>query len=310
MVTAGLMLAVGILLPFVFHSLAIPGNVFLPMHIPVFLSSFLSGAVYGAACGFLLPYLNSVLTGMPVLYPTAVIMSLELLCYGAVCGILHRLTGYSVKLRHLYLSLVPAMISGRVVYGITGAALMLVSPSLRGISAILALVNGIPGIIIQLILVPQLIMALGKGIRRSSSRTAINRARDMIRRGKASCVTVRDGKIRSAVTTRGIAHIMSLYEAGELKDAFVADTLVGKAAAMIFTAAGVREIYALTASRAGISWCKSHGVKIRYLRETKFIVNRRCDGMCPMECVVRDISDAQLGILLLQTKITELSRKQ
>ena len=72
---AGMLLALGILLPLVTaHGFCIPGVVLLPMHIPVLLCGFICGPLYGGVLGFVLPLLNSVLTGMPVMYPMAPIM--------------------------------------------------------------------------------------------------------------------------------------------------------------------------------------------------------------------------------------------
>ena len=75
----GLLLAIGIILPFATaHGIGIPGTVLLPMHIPVLLCGLLCGPAYGSGLGLVLPILNSLLTGMPVLYPMAPIMTAEL----------------------------------------------------------------------------------------------------------------------------------------------------------------------------------------------------------------------------------------
>ena len=90
---AGVLVALGIVLPFaVSHGLGIAGTVLLPMHIPVFICGLVCGGALGTACGFILPILSSLLTGMPAVYPMMVIMSFELMTYGAVSGFLYSRT--------------------------------------------------------------------------------------------------------------------------------------------------------------------------------------------------------------------------
>ncbi len=149
-------------LPTAFHALSL-GRLLSPMHIPVLLCGLLCGPWCGAFCGVAGPVLSSLLTGMPS--ATALIsMVPELLTYGLVCGLLMKL----VRTRHtaldLYLSMVPAMLLGRVVGGVADALFYLGS----GESYTLAMFAGsyfigaLPGIGIQLILIPLLVLALEK----------------------------------------------------------------------------------------------------------------------------------------------------
>lgn len=157
--TGGLLVAVGILLPQVFHISGIPqsGNVFLPMHIPVLLSGFLIGPLWGLFIGIITPIISSLLTGMPPV-PRLYFMILELSAYGCIAGVLS-------KRFHVYISLIFSMIGGRIVYGLS----LLIAGSLLGIhvgkpvAALTATITGIPGIIIQLIFIPAILFALKKG---------------------------------------------------------------------------------------------------------------------------------------------------
>ena len=88
LVFAALCVALGLIVPQVFHLIpfvgAVPnlGGVFLPMHIPVLLCGFLCGWKYGAVCGAVVPFLSSIATGMPVMWPQGVSMIFELAVYG------------------------------------------------------------------------------------------------------------------------------------------------------------------------------------------------------------------------------------
>ncbi len=150
LVYSALLLALGIILPSITHFLGPLGTVVLPMHIPVFLAGIIVGPLYGAALGFLLPLLNHFMLGMPPI-PMLYIMLFELLTYGLVSGLIYK------KSRNSLIALVGSMIVGRVVGAITAELLFYI----LGLSTIPvkvwiygSLVTGLPGIIIQLILIP------------------------------------------------------------------------------------------------------------------------------------------------------------
>lgn len=154
---SGVFLALGIILPFLTANLPQMGSAFLPMHLPVFLCGFVCGWPWGLAVGFFTPLVRSALVGMPPLWPTAVAMAFELAAYGALTGFLYRkLPG---TWPFLYASLIGAMLGGRIVWGL---AMAMIAGAAFGLQAFLAgaFLGAIPGIIIQIVLVPILILAL------------------------------------------------------------------------------------------------------------------------------------------------------
>ncbi len=155
-VITGLLIGLGLLLPTFFHMFG-AGTVMLPMHIPVLLCGLVCGMPYGAACGIILPLLSSAVTGMPPIFPTGLSMSLELCAYGLMCGLLYRRLGLNI-----YVSLVGSMLAGRVVKGIASAVLLGMANKPYGLVAFLteSFVVALPGIIIQIIFVPLIVMAL------------------------------------------------------------------------------------------------------------------------------------------------------
>lgn len=307
LVTAGLMLALGILLPFVTsHGIGfLPGKVFLPMHIPVLLCSFFCGSGYGAILGLILPFLNSFLTSMPVLFPNAVIMSGELFTYGLTASLLHKLFNYNTHPKCIYPSLLVSMIAGRVVYGIIAAILLFVNPGMKSLSVITAVTDGIPGIIIQLILIPSIISGVSKNT--TAKYNAEAQAIKLIKSSEKSCVVVKNNKIISAESPRGIAHILNLHDEGILKGTFVADEVIGKAAAMIFSESGVVGCYGYLMSKSALRWLEEHKIDAQYNTLTDNIINRRGDDICPMEKTVLDVCDSKEAVKLLKEKVAELS---
>lgn len=163
-VLSALFLAIGMVLPLFTGQIKEIGDSLLPMHIPVMLCGLLCGPGYGAAIGLGLPFLRSVTFGMPPLYPNAVWMALELATYGLVIGIASR--GLKVKgAWNTYLSLIIAMLSGRVVWGIAKAVLLGVGGRAFTVSMFIVggFVDAALGIVLQLVLIPLLIMVVERG---------------------------------------------------------------------------------------------------------------------------------------------------
>ncbi len=158
MASTGLLMAVGLLLPSFFHMFG-AGVVFLPLHIPVLLCGLVCGAPYGAVCGFILPLLSSLLTGMPPLFPTAGAMSLELCCYGVICGVLYR-----VYAKNIYVTLLVSMLCGRLVSGLANAVFLGLSGGEYSLQIFLtsSFVTGFPGMVLQVLLIPTLVLLLTK----------------------------------------------------------------------------------------------------------------------------------------------------
>lgn len=163
LVLASLFVAVGFVLPFFTGQIPQVGNLLLPMHIPVFLCGLICGWRYGLGAGAVLPLLRSVVLGMPPMYPNAVAMAAELAAYGAVAGYLYgRAKKQSVSA--VYVSMLSAMLIGRVVWGIAELFLLGLDGSVFTwqMFAAGAFINAVPGIIIQLILVPMIMAMLNK----------------------------------------------------------------------------------------------------------------------------------------------------
>ena len=141
-------LAISLLLPQVFHIIGMQqaGSVFLPMHLPVFIGGMLLGPIYGLFLGIFAPLTSFVVTGMPSADRVLFMMS-ELATYGMMSGLLFHQFHFSKQKFGALSALIISMIAGRVVYGIV----------------ISIATSGIPGIIIQLIFVPTIVMAIVKG---------------------------------------------------------------------------------------------------------------------------------------------------
>ena len=161
LVYSAMCLALCLVLPFLTGQIPEIGSMLLPMHIPVLLCGFLCGGGWGAAVGFTAPLLRHLLFWMPPM-PGCISMAFELATYGFVVGLLHRKLGKGVK--GIYVSLICAMAAGRLVWGIAQMAIMGLNGGSFPFSAFVAgaFTSAIPGIVLQLVLLPILVRALEK----------------------------------------------------------------------------------------------------------------------------------------------------
>ena len=157
-VLTGVCAALCVVLPMAFHAFPNGGSVFLPMHIPVLLCGLICSWPYGLICGLLGPALSCVITGMP---PIAYLPSMMVECavYGCVAGLMMRFVRTKKTYLDLYISMTTAMILGRFVAGVVKALILAPgTPVFAWVTT--SLVQGIPGIVIQLAVIPTIVYAL------------------------------------------------------------------------------------------------------------------------------------------------------
>ena len=159
---SAMFLALAFVMPFLTGQIPQIGSMLCPMHMPVLLCGFFCGAPWGLGVGFVAPILRSIVLGMPPMFPIAFCMAFELAAYGFVAGWLHdKLPKQKV---YVYISLLCAMVIGRLIWGAVMFCCMGFDISKFGLSAFLAgaLLNAIPGIILQILLIPVLVITLEK----------------------------------------------------------------------------------------------------------------------------------------------------
>ena len=152
-------IALCVVLPMAFHTIPGAGSIFMPMHIPVLLCGLVCGWQFGLLCGIAGPLLSSLLTGMPqAAYLPA--MLVELISYGVITGIMMRLVNTQKLYVDLYISLVTAMLVGRVVAGIARALIFAPGEYSVAIWATSFFVRSLPGMALQLAILPTIVVTL------------------------------------------------------------------------------------------------------------------------------------------------------
>lgn len=158
-IIAGLLLAVGLALPKIFHLFGPElSKLFSPLHLPAFFSGLILGAPYGILVGGLLPLLSSVITGMPMLVPMGVSMCFELATYGGV-------SGYLYKKINIWCCILIAIVCGRISFTLVqGIQLGFSNVGQWWVLFSANIVSGIPAIMFQIILIPLVIKGIKKYI--------------------------------------------------------------------------------------------------------------------------------------------------
>ena len=187
--------------------------------------------------------------------------------------------------------------------------------------------EGLPGTVAQLVLLPPVIHLLGKirgpyqnseevisveqkGVPAKKTTEAIAQAKQMIQGDVCSFVVIKEGRIIYQDRGNGVKPIMKLLDADRtiLKDAVVVDKLIGKAAALLLCLGEVSQIHAITMSEAGREYLKQAGIYAECEKCIGMISNRKKDGICPLERAVCDIWDPQSAYEILKKTIADLMK--
>lgn len=161
LVLGAFFILLGLVIPFIFHTTGLLGTVFLPMHFPILIAGFYLKPSTSLIVGAVTPFLSSIMTGMPVFMPMAPIMVCELAAYGLVTSFLANRKSWNA-----YFVLVAAMIVGRIVAGLAVAVLVaLFGVQLNPVLFVTGgIVTGLPGILLQLLLIPLFISRFKRGV--------------------------------------------------------------------------------------------------------------------------------------------------
>lgn len=130
-----------------------------------------------------------------------------------------------------------------------------------------------------------------------------------IQQGKASCVLIQKGIISYTGTGKGIAPLLKVYneDAFKMKDAVLVDKVIGKAAAMIALSGGVKQVHTEIICDSAYDLLVKEGVLVTFKIRVENILNNRRDDLCPMEKIVKDVSDPALAIRLLNEGVAKMA---
>lgn len=167
-ILSALFLSIAYLLPFFIGNIPRIGKALCPMHIPIILCGFICGPSAGVVVGFIVPILRSLTVGQPMFFPMGVSMAFELAVYGFMSGFLYR--SFPNKKVFVFISLILTMLAGRLVWGI--ARLLCVGLDTSKFNFTMfwmeSVVTAIPGIIVQFVVIPTLVIICEKTVEKTT----------------------------------------------------------------------------------------------------------------------------------------------
>lgn len=96
----------------------------------------------------------------------------------------------------------------------------------------------------------------------------------------------------------GIKALRRIYKENReiLRGATVTDIIIGKGAACFLIAGGIKHLNAGVISRAGLDMLQKAKISVTPQQIVPMIINRKNDGQCPIENLLRETFEAEEGI--------------
>lgn len=138
---------------------------------------------------------------------------------------------------------------------------------------------------------------------------AVRQARTLIAQGRAECVLVKEGRIVQIERGRGVSPLLTMYDRhGEaMAGAVVVDKVIGRAAASVAILGGAKAVYGEVMSEDAAAWLDREGIVSGWGTLVPRILNRKRDGLCPLERSVVGCDKAPEAVAALRRKAAELA---
>ncbi len=109
---------------------------------------------------------------------------------------------------------------------------------------------------------------------------------------------------------RGVQDLHQLLRTSPdtLRGAMIADKVVGKGAAVLMTAGGVRWVYADVISQSALEFLLTHNIEAEYGRVVPNIINRAGTDICPVEKLCMQCDDIAESLRLINEFIEKMRR--
>lgn len=133
----------------------------------------------------------------------------------------------------------------------------------------------------------------------------IERARARLSEGLYTCVMCKAEQTLVS-TDRGVKPLLSWLSDGIGEGFSAADKVVGNGAAFLYVLLKAREVYADVMSKPALDTLTRHGIKVGYGTLCENIINRRGDGICPIEQAVGGITDPNEALTAIRERLKSL----
>lgn len=134
---------------------------------------------------------------------------------------------------------------------------------------------------------------------------------DLLHKGGFSCVMKNREEIRT-FTQRGVADLYDLYQAAPdfMKEASIADKVIGKGAAALMVLGGFKAVYADVISVPAINLLRESGVEVTFSQKVPHIINRDKSGWCPLETACHDLKSVEEMYPVIREFVNKMRAKK
>jgi iron complex outermembrane receptor protein len=137
---------------------------------------------------------------------------------------------------------------------------------------------------------------------------SLNLAMQKLKDGGFTCVVIHQNGVYTSFD-RGVKPLIELFEKqGKLSGAVAADKVVGMGAAHLYILLGVKALFASVISKGAYELLVGTGICVFCDKTVPFIINRKGDGMCPIESAVKDAVDSDEAYKLIKNRLKSLER--
>lgn len=139
-----------------------------------------------------------------------------------------------------------------------------------------------------------------------------NEAKAMIINNKAECIIIHDNKIAAVERGRGVSPLLKLHDSKKelMKNSIIVDKVIGRAAAFIAISGKASFVYGKIMSEDAKELLAAHNIKTDCDLLVPKILNRKRDGLCPLEDSVKDAKDSVTALKQMRKRIAELRSAQ
>ncbi|MDO4165118.1 MAG: DUF1893 domain-containing protein [Bacteroides sp.] len=143
------------------------------------------------------------------------------------------------------------------------------------------------------------------------AQSKMEEAKKLIQEGKAECVLIKGDTIYAQERGHGVSPLLVMYDERKeaMANATLVDKVIGRAAASIAICGKVKHVHGELMSEDAIEYLNNNGITTSYTKLVHRILNRKMDGLCPLEQSVEGINDAEKALVSLRKRIAEMQKK-
>lgn len=139
--------------------------------------------------------------------------------------------------------------------------------------------------------------------------TDLEKAKNILINNNNTCVLVLGDTVYSS-SERGVKPLLDfLVSKTNFKGFSAADKTIGAGAAHLYLLLGVKTVWAKVISQSALDILKSANIKTKYETLVPYIINRKGDGMCPIEKAVKDITNSNEALNAINATLEDLKVK-